>query len=167
MSAPFVMLAAFILIPTVEIYTFVQVGSEIGALTTILITVLTAIAGTILLRTQGLSLLMRINGEMNAGRVPNEELFHGAFIVLAGIMLLIPGFISDTLGLVLFIPAVRSAIIATMKKNIKVREVNIKMQGGDRNSNQSNRDNHKTIDLQESEWHRDTDNNDDESPWKK
>lgn len=105
-----IILIVLIGVPLLEIYVFVAVGSEIGALATIALTVLTAIAGTIMLRVQGLSLLTRMRNEIDAGRAPGEDLIHGALIVVAAILLLVPGFVTDAIGLILFIPTVRSAI---------------------------------------------------------
>ncbi|NRG16774.1 FxsA family protein [Rhizobiales bacterium] len=97
-------------VPLLEIFVLIEVGSEIGAIPTIGLTVLTALAGTLMLRVQGLSLLTRMRSEIDAGRVPGDDIIHGAFIVIAAILLLIPGFVTDTLGLLLFIPPVRTAI---------------------------------------------------------
>ncbi|SHM88390.1 FxsA family protein [Roseibium suaedae] len=103
-------LAGIILLPLIEIAVFIQVGSAIGALPTILLTILTAVAGTLMLRQQGLSLLMRMQRELESGQVPGKDIMHGAMIVLASILLLIPGFVTDALGLLLFIPPIRDAI---------------------------------------------------------
>ncbi|WP_310621986.1 FxsA family protein [Flexibacterium corallicola] len=140
-----IILAAFILVPTIEIYLFIQVGSAIGALPTILLTVASAVAGTALLRYQGLSLLMKMRKELDAGRVPNEEIMHGAMIVVAGIMLLIPGFFTDSIGLILFIPPVRSAIGRYLAANMTIKNVNV-----DGYSRPRNRDG--VVDLDEDDW---------------
>lgn len=97
-------------VPLIEIFVLIEVGSEIGAIPTIALTVLTAIAGTVMLRVQGLTLLTRMRSEMDAGRMPGDDIIHGAFIVIAAILLLIPGFVTDTLGLLLFIPPLRTAM---------------------------------------------------------
>ncbi len=110
MPAGVVVLLSLILLPLIEIAVFIEVGSAIGVLPTIALTVLTAIAGTAMLRHQGLALLMKMRSELDAGRVPGEELTHGALIVVASILLLIPGFVTDVVGLLLFVPAVRRAI---------------------------------------------------------
>ncbi|MEP3045236.1 MAG: FxsA family protein [Roseibium sp.] len=104
-------IAGILLLPLIEIAVFVWVGGEIGALPTILLTVVTALAGTMMLRHQGLSLLMRMQTELDAGRAPGGEVMQGAMIVLASIFLLIPGFVTDTIGLLLFIPPIREALV--------------------------------------------------------
>jgi UPF0716 protein FxsA len=103
-------LAAIILLPLIEIAVFIQVGSAIGVLPTVALTILTAVAGTLMLRQQGLSLIMRMQSELDAGQVPGADLMHGAMIVLASLLLLIPGFVTDAVGLLLFVPPIRDAI---------------------------------------------------------
>ena len=97
-------LLAIIGLPLLEILVFVEVGSEIGAVPTVLLTIATAVAGSLMLRLQGLSLLRRVRSEMDRGQVPGEDIMQGALIVVASVLLLIPGFITDALGLLLFVP---------------------------------------------------------------
>ncbi|MEP3430053.1 MAG: FxsA family protein [Roseibium sp.] len=104
-------IAGILLLPLIEIAVFVWVGGEIGALPTILLTVLTAVAGTLMLRHQGLSLVMRMQKELDAGRAPGGEVMQGAMIVVASIFLLIPGFVTDAIGLLLFVPPIREALV--------------------------------------------------------
>ena len=103
-------LAAIILLPLIEISVFIWVGGVIGVLPTVLLTVMTAVAGTMMLRQQGLSLVMRMQGELEAGRTPGNDLMHGAMIVVASLCLLIPGFVTDAIGLLLFIPPLRELL---------------------------------------------------------
>lgn len=103
-------IAAIVLLPLIEIAVFIWVGGTIGVLPTILLTVVTALAGTLMLRQQGLSLLTRMQKELDAGRAPGNEVMQGAMIVVASIFLLIPGFVTDAIGLLLFIPPVREAL---------------------------------------------------------
>ena len=103
-------IAGILLLPLIEIAVFIWVGGLIGVLPTILLTVATAVAGTLMLRQQGVSLLMRMQKELDAGRSPGNEVMQGAMIVLASIFLLIPGFVTDAIGLLLFIPPVREAL---------------------------------------------------------
>ena len=94
-------------LPLVEIATFVLVGSRIGVLPTVALVVLSSIAGTILVRVQGFGVLSRIRRQLEEGGNPGRELAHGVMILLAGLLLLIPGFVTDVIGLLLFIPAIR------------------------------------------------------------
>ena len=96
--------------PLIEIAGFIVVGGRIGIMPTILATVATAIAGTLLLRAQGLSLAMRLKADLDAGRVPAEDLASGALMAVAAIFLLIPGFFTDACGLLLFVPPLRGAL---------------------------------------------------------
>lgn len=142
-------LAAIILLPLIEIAVFIAVGSAIGIFPTVLLTVLTAIAGTFMLRQQGLSLVMRMQSELDAGRVPGEDIMHGAMIVMASVLLLIPGFITDIIGLLLFVPPVRNALgrfIVTRANVVIVQSGTVKR--GDR-----------VVDLDEGDW---SDTEDDE-----
>lgn len=110
----------FLVVPIAEITVFLLVGRQIGVLATVLLVVATAIAGSTLLRIQGLGTLSRIRQAMAEGRTPGRDLVHGAMIVLAGFLLLTPGFITDTLGLVLFIPAVRERVFAFIRARITI-----------------------------------------------
>ena len=100
---PFLLLA----IPLGEIAMFVVVGSQIGVLPTLALVLITAVTGSILLRIQGFGVVRRIQETMNEGGVPGRDLVHGMMIMVAGVLLLTPGFITDTLGFLLFIPAIR------------------------------------------------------------
>lgn len=93
--------------PLVEIAGFVLVGRQIGLLATIALVIATSIAGSMLLRFQGFGVLARISKEMQAGRNPSRELAHGVMILIAGVLLLLPGFVTDIIGLLLFIPPIR------------------------------------------------------------
>ncbi len=104
-------IAAILLLPLMEIAVFIWIGGLIGIFPTILLTVITALAGTVMLRQQGISLLMRMQKELDAGRAPGNEVMQGAMIVLASILLLIPGFVTDAIGLLLFVPPVREALV--------------------------------------------------------
>lgn len=102
-----VLLIAFIGIPILEIAIFIEVGSRIGVFPTIALTIATAVAGTLLLRMQGMATMSRARAQMDRGEMPREELFDGLCLLLAGMCLLTPGFFTDALGLLLFVPAVR------------------------------------------------------------
>jgi UPF0716 protein FxsA len=94
-------------LPLMEIAGFVLVGSQIGVLPTIGLVILAAVAGAVLLRVQGFGAMQRIRSEMEAGRDPSREVAHGAMILVAAILLLIPGFITDIVGILLFLPPIR------------------------------------------------------------
>lgn len=114
-----------LIVPILEIAVFIVVGGEIGVLATLALVFATAVLGTILLRLQGFQLIARIRSEMEADRIPGRELAHGAMLLAAGILLLTPGFVTDTLGFLLFVPPLRDAIwkfiAARLKDAVVVR----------------------------------------------
>lgn len=101
---------ALLVVPVLEIAVFVIVGQRIGLLPTLAMVVVTAAIGTLLLRHQGFRVFERLKAELDAGRMPGRALGDGAMILAAGLLLLTPGFVTDTLGFLLFVPAVRSRI---------------------------------------------------------
>ncbi len=124
----FIVLLLFIGIPIVEISVFIQVGDIIGLWPTIAIVILTALIGTTLLRQQGLSTLIRAQNTLNEGNVPAAELFDGVCLLLAGAFLLTPGFVTDSIGFLLFLPPfralIRDNVINFVIKNAKIHVVN-------------------------------------------
>jgi len=109
---------ALVVLPLLEIAVFIIVGRYIGVLPVIGLIFLSSAIGGILLRIQGIGVLRKLSSEMDAGRLPARELIHGTMIVLAGLFLLTPGFVTDVLGLLLFIPAVRDAAWLLVKDKI-------------------------------------------------
>ena len=107
-------------LPLAEIAVFVIVGSYIGVLATIGLVIATTIAGAVLLRIQGFGIVARIRAAMEAGTPPGRELVHGLMIMAAGVLLLAPGFITDTLGLLLFLPPVRDLAWRLLRDRIVV-----------------------------------------------
>lgn len=110
-------------VPLLEIAVFILVGGQIGVAATLLLTLLTAMAGVLLLRRQGLAILGRIRAELAANRVPARQLADGAMIAAAGLLLLTPGFVTDIMGLMLFLPAFRETIWREAAKRVEVRVV--------------------------------------------
>jgi UPF0716 protein FxsA len=108
----------FVLVPAAEIAVFILIGGIIGVLPTLAIILLTAVIGSILLRRQGTEVLRRIRREIEADRVPGADLVHGAMILVAGVLLLTPGLVTDTLGFLLFIPALRTRIWRGLKARV-------------------------------------------------
>ena len=101
----------FIIIPLVELYVIIAVGEEIGAFWTIILVLLTAVIGVNLLRIQGMSTLMRAQKNMAQGGIPAMEMMEGLALAVGGILLITPGFITDSIGFLCLIPASRQAII--------------------------------------------------------
>ncbi len=101
----------FLIIPIIEIYLLIQVGSIIGAFYTILLIILTAIVGAFLLRAQGIATLRRVQENVAKGKVPAMEMLEGLMLLVGGALLLTPGFFTDALGFVCLIPTLRRAVI--------------------------------------------------------
>ncbi len=121
------LLAAFIGIPILEISVFIQVGGLIGLWPTIATVVITALAGTALLRHQGLATLNRARANLEAGGLPLKEVFDGACLLVAGALLLTPGFVTDGIGLLLMTPPVRDALRIFLGRHVQTR---VHTQGG-------------------------------------
>ncbi len=116
-----IILALLIGLPLIEISVFIEIGSEIGALSTVVITVLTAVAGTLLLRIQGIGVLRRAQASMARQEAPVEEIFQGVFLALAGLMLLIPGFVTDAIGFLFFLPPVRHYLGRRLMRHVQTK----------------------------------------------
>ena len=140
-----------------------MVGSQIGVFPTLGLVLVTAVAGSILLRIQGFGVVRRIQETMDQGGAPGRELVHGAMILVAGVLLLTPGFITDTLGFLLFIPAVRDAGWAFLRSRVAF----VGMPGGKAGSGpaQRPRDNGpRTIDLSSDDYN---ETEAKKSPWRR
>ena len=101
------LLALFIILPLVELYVILEVGSVFGALPTVLLVVLTAVAGAFFTRLEGLRTLHRMQQQIMVGQMPAEALIDSVLICVAGVLLLTPGFLTDALGLWILIPPTR------------------------------------------------------------
>lgn len=107
----------FIAIPLIELYLIIKVGGLIGALMTVFLVVATAIVGVTLLRIQGFSTIQRAQLNMAQGQVPAMEMLEGMALAVAGIFLLTPGFLTDSIGFLLLIPFTRQALIRKLLAN--------------------------------------------------
>ena len=118
------LLIAFIAVPIIEIALFIQIGGFLGLFPTLAIVVLTAIAGTYLVRTQGLSVLSQLQSRFRELNDPSEPLVHGAMILFSGALLLTPGFFTDFIGFLLLIPNVRATVFQKVKERINIQKAN-------------------------------------------
>ena len=107
---PVLLLILFIAVPIAEIAIFIQAGERFGLWPALGLVILTAILGTTLLRYQGLRALYRVQESLNRGEMPIGEVFTGLCLLVAGALLLTPGFLTDGIGFALFIPGIRHAI---------------------------------------------------------
>ena len=112
---------AFTIIPIIEIYLLIEIGSMFGALTAITLVILTGFLGAFLARMQGLQTLYRIQESLREGRMPSGELLDALLIGIAGLVLLTPGFLADSAGFLLLIPATRNAIKNWLRRQIELR----------------------------------------------
>nr|WP_206171746.1 FxsA family protein [Thiorhodococcus mannitoliphagus] len=122
-------LLLFIGLPLIEIYFLIEVGSEIGALPTIALSILTAVIGTWLVRLQGFGVLMRVRGMMDQGEVPALEVLDGALILIAGLFLLLPGFLTDIVGFALLVPPLRRWVVRRYIQVVPVQGHGARQQG--------------------------------------
>lgn len=109
----------FTLVPLVELYLLIRLGTYIGAVDTIAIVILTGLVGGLLAKSQGLAVIDRMRTELNQGRPPAESLFDGLLIFIAGAMLITPGLLTDGLGLILLIPWSRQAFKSWLGRKIQ------------------------------------------------
>ena len=115
----YILFTAFVVVPIIEITLFLKVGSLIGIPATIGLVLLTAIAGTLLVRSQGLEVLSKIRTSVERGEAPVEALVQGACVLAAGLLLLTPGFATDSLGFALLVPPIRTFIVQKAWKVIE------------------------------------------------
>jgi UPF0716 protein FxsA len=108
--------------PVLEIAIFIQVGEWIGLFPTILLFLGAGVVGTWLLRAEGISLLMRAQSQMREGIAPVREGFDALCLVAGGVLLILPGFLSDILALALFLPVTRSALRRLLVRSLERRQ---------------------------------------------
>jgi UPF0716 protein FxsA len=110
------LLLLLVVAPLVELYVIIQVAHVIGAWETIALLVVESAVGAWLLKRQGLSVLNRVATAVDQGRVPGKELVDGLLIVVAGALMLAPGFIGDVIGYLLLLPPTRALVRAPLMK---------------------------------------------------
>lgn len=115
------LLLIFLAIPLIEIALFIQVGGLIGLGWTLATVVVTALLGTWLVRTQGIMAINDLRSSFSDIRDPTEPLVHGAMILIAGVMLLTPGFFTDAVGFLLLFPPFRRATYRYMRSRVSVQ----------------------------------------------
>ena len=108
-----------ILVPIVEIYLFIKIGAQIGAITTILLIFITAVLGIYYARYEGLNTLKAGISQLGKQETPAYEVISGAAIAFAALLLIIPGFATDVLGFFLIFPITRKIILNKFSKQLK------------------------------------------------
>jgi UPF0716 protein FxsA len=111
----------FLVVPFVELFILIKVGSVLGAIPTIVLLLLVSIVGAWLVKREGLAVLRRAQEQVRAGQVPATEVVDGLLILFAGALLLTPGFLSDVFGVLLLIPPVRVMVRALTARQLAKR----------------------------------------------
>ena len=111
----------FTIVPVIELTLLIKVGSYIGAINTILVVILTAAIGAYMVKMEGIGIMYRIQKNMQEGIFPGDELISGMMILVAGALLLTPGFFTDVIGFVMLVPVSREFIKKIAKRYIKIK----------------------------------------------
>ncbi|MCM2283749.1 MAG: FxsA family protein [Desulfobacula sp.] len=114
----------FTLIPVVELYLLIKVGTVLGGVNTILLVIISGFLGAWLARLEGMNTLVKLRANLQQGLMPAEELIDAVIIFIAGVVLITPGFITDILGLLLLWPVTRNRLKRFLRK--KFDELNMK-----------------------------------------
>lgn len=115
-----VLATLFLVVPAIEIYLIITVGSALGALPTLAIVAATAIIGATLARSQGFAVLQNLRESLRSGQGGVSALIEGALVLAAGVTLLAPGFVTDAVGLALLLPPVRAAVAERIASRVQV-----------------------------------------------
>ncbi|SET70952.1 FxsA family protein [Thalassotalea agarivorans] len=113
----------FIVIPIIEIAVIIQVGSILGVWPTVAIVILTAWLGAKNVRAQGIATMQKVQLKMAQGEMPSDDIVAGMLLLVAGVLLVTPGFVTDIFGLSLLIPQVRKNLINGVKKHVFVAQM--------------------------------------------
>lgn len=145
------LLLLFILVPLGELYLFMTLGAQLGFPNTIAIIIITAIIGAALTKSQGRLAMAKFQQATSEGRMPHKEALDGLMILLAGAVLLTPGFLTDTIGFLLLIPPiralVRNSLASRLKGKIKVVTPGFPPQAEEESDPPSKLDDGKVIDV--------------------
>ena len=120
-SIGLILLAGFIVVPLAEIAVLIEVGGWLGLVPTLALIILTAVVGAWMLRRQGTAVLRRAQQQMQQGAMPIGEVFEGFCLVIAGALLLTPGFLTDTVGALLLLPPVRALLYQRVRRQLEAQ----------------------------------------------
>lgn len=110
----------FTAVSLLEIFVLVKVGSFLGAWPTILLVVVTALIGSALVRSQGLQLVQQLQQRLAKGEMPGQQLIEGIMLIITGVLLVTPGFVTDFGGLLLLQPSIRATLAKTILANVNL-----------------------------------------------
>ncbi len=116
-----ILLMIFILVPIIELAVLLELGKHLGLFGTLGLIVLTGVIGAALAKMEGLKLILDIQNEMRFGRIPAPKLVDGVIILVAGVMLITPGLLTDVAGFMLLIPSFRDFIRKIAREAIRKR----------------------------------------------
>jgi len=125
-----ILLLLFIFVPIIEIGLFIQVGGFLGLWPTIALVLITAFVGASLVRSQGIQTLMSVQGRLQQGEMPAQQILEGVMLAVAGVLLLTPGFMTDALGMLVLLPAPRAMIAKKMMEKMVVTNMSGGFQAG-------------------------------------
>lgn len=117
----FRLLVLFVTIPMIELILFLTVGERIGLAATVGVVVLTGFLGAWLTKREGLRTLQRYRSTLSGGRLPHDEVLEGILVLMAGAVLLTPGFLTDAAGFLLLVPSVRAGVVRWLKRSLEGR----------------------------------------------
>jgi len=115
------LLILFLTIPILELFVFLLVGQRIGIPMTLAIIIFTAVLGSYLTKSQGLKAIAKYQESLAQGRLPHEAIIESLLILIAGALLITPGFLTDSIGFALLVPSVRAYIRGRVEKSLKER----------------------------------------------
>lgn len=115
-----VLILAFIVVPLLELFVLLQVADVIGLPLTLLVLLAVSVAGAALVRREGTRAWRRFQEALHAGRMPTQEVVDGALLLLAGALLLTPGFVTDTVGLLLLAPPTRALVSRALRGRVRL-----------------------------------------------
>lgn len=122
-----VLLLALFTLPILEVIVFIRVADQIGWLSVIGFTLLTAVIGTLMIRAQGLRALATAQEAMAAGKAPVAAVVDGVFLTVAAPLLMTPGFVTDAMGFLLLVPALRHALARVVLRRLEKRLTVVRM----------------------------------------
>jgi UPF0716 protein FxsA len=116
-----VLLVLFLIVPIVELYVIIVVGQSLGVVPTLALLVLLSVAGAWLVKREGLGVWTRFQSQVARGALPTNELLDGLLILIAGALMLTPGFVTDVVGILLLIPPARALVRALLVRRFRAR----------------------------------------------
>lgn len=117
----FRLLLAFTLVPVLELWLLLRIGAWLGAVPTLALVILTGVAGASLARREGIHAWAAVQAELAAGRLPGRKLLEAVLVLVAGIVLVTPGVITDTIGLLLLVRPLREALTRRLEERYRRR----------------------------------------------